>query len=145
MEIYQYWLIAAIVLVIVEICTAAFGSICFAVGAGFSALVAGLGGSFVWQIIVFAAVSLLTFIFLRPMAIRWLDSKSKDVKTNVDALIGRKGIVSERIDATQHTGRVAVDGDDWKAVSLDNDVIDKGASVEIVNRDSLILTVKRLV
>ena len=70
MEIYQYWLIAAIVLVIVEICTAAFGSICFAVGAGFSALVAGLGGSFVWQIIVFAAVSLLTFIFLRPMAIR---------------------------------------------------------------------------
>jgi membrane protein implicated in regulation of membrane protease activity len=145
MEIYQYWLIAAIVLVIVEICTAAFGSICFAVGAGFSALVAGLGGSFVWQIIVFAAVSLLTFIFLRPMAIRWLDSKSKDVKTNVDALIGRKGIVSERIDATQHTGRVAVDGDDWKAVSLDNAVIDKGASVEIVNRDSLILTVKRLV
>lgn len=145
MEIYQYWLIAAIVLVIVEICTAGFGSICFAVGAGFSALVAGLGGSFVWQIIVFAAVSLLTFIFLRPMAIRWLDSKSKDVKTNVDALIGRKGIVSERIDATQHTGRVAVDGDDWKAVSLDNDVIDKGASVEIVNRDSLILTVKRLV
>ncbi|MCR5039785.1 MAG: NfeD family protein [Bacteroidales bacterium] len=145
MEIYQYWLIAAIVLVIVEICTAGFGSICFAVGAGFSALVAGLGGSFVWQIIVFAAVSLLTFIFLRPMAIRWLDSKSKDVKTNVDALIGRKGIVSERIDATQHTGRVAVDGDDWKAVSLDNAVIDKGASVEIVNRDSLILTVKRLV
>lgn len=145
MEIYQYWLIAAIVLVIVEICTAAFGSICFAVGAGFSALVAGLGGSFVWQIIVFAAVSLLTFIFLRPMAIRWLDSKSKDVKTNVDALIGRKGIVSERIDATQHTGRVAVDGDDWKAVSLDDAVIDKGASVEIVNRDSLILTVKRLV
>ena len=60
MEIYQYWLVAAIVLVIVEICTAGFGSICFAVGAGFSALVAGLGGSFVWQIIVFAAVSLLT-------------------------------------------------------------------------------------
>lgn len=145
MEIYQYWLIAAIVLVIVEICTAGFGFICFAVGAGFSALVAGLGGSFVWQIIVFAAVSLLTFIFLRPMAIRWLDSKSKDVKTNVDALIGRKGIVSERIDATQHTGRVAVDGDDWKAVSLDNAVIDKGVSVEIVNRDSLILTVKSLV
>ena len=145
MEIYQYWLVAAIVLVIVEICTAGFGSICFAVGAGFSALVAGLGGSFVWQIVVFAAVSLLTFIFLRPIAIRWLDSKSKDVKTNVDALIGRKGIVSERIDASQHTGRVAIDGDDWKAVSLDNAVIDKGASVEIVNRDSLILTVKKLV
>jgi membrane protein implicated in regulation of membrane protease activity len=145
MEIYQLWLTAAIILVIVEICTASFGSICFAIGAGFSALVAGLGGGFVWQILVFAIVSLLTFIFLRPVVIRWLDSKSKEVKTNVDALIGRKGIVSERIDASQHLGRVAIDGDDWKAVSLDGSFIEKGASVEIVNRDSLILTVKRLV
>ena len=56
MEIYQYWLVVAIILVIVEICTAGFGSICFAIGAGFAALVAGLGGSFVWQIVVFAVV-----------------------------------------------------------------------------------------
>ena len=138
MEIYQYWLVAAIILVILEICTAGFGSICFAIGAGFSALVAGLGGGFVWQIVVFAVVSLLTFIFLRPLAIRWLDSKSKDVKTNVDALIGRKAVVSERIDAAHHTGRVAVDGDDWKAVSADGSVIEEGANVEIV-----ILTVKQ--
>jgi len=145
MEIYQLWLTAAIILVIVEICTASFGSICFAIGAGFSALVAGLGGGVVWQILVFAAVSLLTFIFLRPAVIRWLEGKSKEVKTNADALIGRKGIVSERIDASQHLGRVAIDGDDWKAVSIDGSFIEKGTSVEIVNRDSLILTVKRLV
>jgi len=145
MEIYQLWLTAAIILVIVEICTASFGSICFAIGAGFSALVAGLGGSVVWQILVFVAVSLLTFIFLRPAVIRWLEGKSKEVKTNADALIGRKGIVSERIDASQHLGRVAIDGDDWKAVSIDGSFIEKGTSVEIVNRDSLILTVKRLV
>ena len=143
MEIYQYWLVAAIILVIVEICTAGFGSICFAIGAGFSALVAGLGGGFVWQIVVFAVVSLLTFIFLRPLAIRWLDSKSKDVKTNADALIGRKAVVSERIDAAYHTGRVAVDGDDWKAVSTDGSVIEEGTNVEIVQRDSIILTVKQ--
>ena len=143
MEIYQYWLIAAIVLVIVEICTAGFGSICFAIGAGFSALVAGIGGNFVWQISVFAVISLLAFIFLRPIALKWLDRKSKDVKTNADALIGRKGIVSERIDAEQHTGRVAVDGDDWKAISADGSVIEKGVTVEIVNRDSIILTVKQ--
>ena len=36
---YYYWLIAAIVLVIVEICTAGFGALCFALGAAFSALV----------------------------------------------------------------------------------------------------------
>ena len=143
MESYLYWLIAAIILVIVEICTAGFGSICFAVGAGFSALAAALGVSFTWQIVVFAVVSILIFIFLRPIAIRFIDKKSKDVKTNAEALIGRRGIVSERIDAAQHTGRVAVDGDDWKAVSEDGSVIEKGASVEIVKMESIIVTVKQ--
>lgn len=144
MQLYQIWLIVAIILVIIEICTVAFGSICFAIGAAFSALAAGLGLGLTWQIIIFALVSLLTFIFLRPVAIRFLDKKSKNVRTNADALVGRKGIVSERIDAVQHTGRVAIDGDDWKAVSNDSSVIEKGAEVEIIKRDSIILTVKSL-
>ena len=144
MQAYQIWLIIAILLVILEICTAAFGSICFAIGAAFSALAAGLGvHSIAWQIAIFAVVSLLTFIFLRPVVMRFLDKKSKDVKTNAEALIGRKGIVSERIDAAQHTGRVAVDGDDWKAVSADGSVIEKGVEVEILKLDSIILTVKQ--
>jgi membrane protein implicated in regulation of membrane protease activity len=143
MDAYQIWLIVAIVLVILEIMTAGFGVICFAIGAAFSALIAGLGGNITWQVVVFAVVSLLTFIFLRPVVMRFLDKKSKDVKTNADAIIGRKGVVSERIDAEQHTGRVAVDGDDWKAVSEDGSVIEKGVSVEIVKLDSIILTVKQ--
>ncbi len=144
MQMYQIWLIAAIVLVIVEILTAGFGSICFAIGAALAALAAGIGiDSIAWQIVIFAVVSLLTFIFLRPVVIRFLDKKSKDVKTNADALVGRKAIVSERIDAAQHTGRVAVDGDDWKAVSEDGSVIEKGTNVEIVKLDSIILTVKQ--
>ena len=143
LDYYQIWLIAAIVLVIVEILTAGFGSICFAVGAALAALAAGLGvDSIAWQIVIFAVVSLLTFIFLRPVVIRFLDKKSKDVKTNADALVGRKGIVSERIDAAQHTGRVAVDGDDWKADSEDGSIIEKGTEVKIVKLDSIILTVK---
>ena len=144
MDVYQIWLVVAIVLVILEIMTAGFGVICFAIGAVFSALVAGLGGSITWQIMVFAVVSLLTFVFLRPVVIRFLDKKSKDVKTNADAVIGRKGVVSERIDSAQHTGRVAIDGDDWKAISEDGSVIEKGAEVKIVKLDSIILTVKQL-
>ena len=140
---YYYLLIAAIVLVIVEICTAGFGALCFAIGAAFSAIVSGIGGNLTWQIAVFVVVSLLTFIFLRPVVMRFLDKKSKDVKTNAEAIIGRKGIVSERIDASQHTGRVAIDGDDWKAVSEDGSVIDKGVDVEIVKLDSIIVTVKQ--
>ncbi len=142
MDTYQIWLIAAIVLVIVEILTSGFGFVCFAIGAGLAALAAGLGLNVTWQIVIFAVVSLLTFIFLRPVVVRFLDKKSKDVKTNAEALIGRKAIVSERIDASQHTGRVAIDGDDWKAVSEDGNVIEKGKEVEVMKMDSIILTVK---
>ena len=143
MEVYLIWLIVAIALVIFEICSATFGAICFAIGAGFSALAAGLGAGITWQIIIFAVVSLLTFIFLRPFMLKFMDKRSKDVKTNAEALIGRKGIVSERIDAEQHTGRVAIDGDDWKAVSEDGSIIEKGVSVEIVKMDSIIVIVKQ--
>ena len=143
MQAYQIWLIVTILLLIFEICSATFGAICFAIGAGFSALAAGLGANITWQIIIFVVVSLLTFIFLRPVVMRFLERKSKDVKTNADAIIGRKGVVSERIDTEQHTGRVAIDGDDWKAVSEDGSVIEKGATVEIVKLDSIIVTVKK--
>ena len=142
MEVYQIWLIVAIVLVILEILTAGFGVICFAIGAAFSALAAGLGVGITWQIVIFAVISLMTFIFLRPVVMRFLEKKSKDVKTNADAIIGRQGVVSERIDPEQHTGRVAIDGDDWKAVSENGEVIEKGANVEIVKLDSIIVTVK---
>ncbi len=144
MEYYQIWLIAAIVLVIIELLTAGFGVICFAVGALFSALAAFFGvDSLVWQLLIFAVASVLFFIFLRPVVLRFLDKKSKDVKTNADALIGKMAIVSETIDSSANQGRVAVDGDDWKAVSADGSVINKGEKVEIVSRDSIILTVKK--
>lgn len=144
MVAYQIWLIVAIVLVIIELLTAGFGVICFAVGALFSALAAFLGmDSLVWQLLIFAVASVLCFIFLRPVVLRFLDKKSKDVKTNADALIGKTAIVSETIDSSANQGRVAVDGDDWKAVSADGSVINKGEKVEIISRDSIILTVKK--
>lgn len=144
MQAYQIWLIIAILLVILEICTAAFGSICFAIGAAVAAIAAGLGAGLTWQILIFVVVSMLTFIFLRPFMLKFMDRKSKDVKTNADALVGKRAVVSERIDASQFTGRVAVDGDDWKAVSEDGSVLEKGTPVEIVKLDSIILTVKAI-
>jgi len=143
MEYYQIWLIAAIVLVIIELLTAGFGVICFAIGALFSALAAFLEANLVWQMVVFAVASVICFIFLRPVLLRLLEKKSKDVKTNADALIGKIAVVSETIDPEKNQGRVAVDGDDWKAVSADGTVINKGEKVEIISRDSIILTVKK--
>lgn len=144
MEWYYYWLIAAIVLVIVEILTAGFGSICFAFGALGAALTSYLGASMTWQLVVFALISMLAFVFVRPFVIRFLEKKNKDVKTNADALIGRIAIVTEEISPEKHSGRVKVDGDEWKAVSGTGEVIPEGTEVEITERESIIVTVRKV-
>lgn len=136
------WFVIAIVLVILEIVTAGFGAICFAIGAVASGVTALLGGGFLWQISIFIVVSLLTFIFLRPVILKFFDKRSKNTKTNAEALVGRIALVSETIDPVAHTGRVAIDGDDWKAVSEEGVLIEKGKEVVVVAIDSIVLTVK---
>ncbi len=144
MELYYYWLIAAIVCVIIEIATVSFGAVCFSIGALASALVAYFEYSLSAQLGTFAAVSFLCFLFLRPVLLQILNG-DLDVKTNADAIIGRKGIVSETIDATQHTGRVSIDGDDWKALAGNGEKIEVGTEVEVISRESLIITVKTII
>ena len=56
-------------------------------------------------------------------------------------MIGREGRVTEDIEAGGY-GRVAVDGDDWKALSADGNAISKGTRVRITKMDSIIATVE---
>lgn len=143
MELYHYWLIISALLVIVEIVTTGFGIVCFALGTLAGAAVAYLGHSFNWQMMAFAAGSLLAFVFLRPLALKYITKKQQYVPMNAEALVGMKGIVTEEINPVQHTGRVAVNGDDWKAVIETDEVIPVGTNVTVIKQDSLVLTVVR--
>lgn len=134
------WLAVAILLGIVEIFTATIGIICFSVGAVGAAAASYFGLNVMWQWGIFIVVSMLSFAFVRPLLMRLLNNN--EVKTNADAIIGRRVKVSETIDVAAQTGRVSVDGDSWKAVSVDGSTIEQGTEVEIVSRNSIVLTVK---
>ena len=84
---------------------------------------------------------MLSLLFIRPSALKYLHRNADDRLSNADALMGREGRVSQDIAAGAH-GRVAIDGDDWKAVSADGQPIAKGTAVRVVDRDSIILTVQ---
>ncbi|NCC98806.1 MAG: NfeD family protein [Bacteroidia bacterium] len=142
MEPYHYWLIAAILLTILEIFTATFSVFCFAIGCIFAVISALCGLNFNWQVLSLIIGTVLGFVLVRPFALKFLNKK-KNIATNADALIGRIAVVSETIEASKGTGRVMVDGDDWKAITSDNEIIEKGDKVKIVGRDSIILTVKK--
>ena len=104
----------------------------FAVGAvlaaGADSVIDGLAG---W--IVFFAVSILTLTALRPLVLRRLQS-GPALRTGAAALVGKRGVVVERIANHEGEGRVRIEHEVWTARSLDEDlVIEVGTQVEIVD------------
>ncbi len=141
MEVWHYWALAAIILIVGEILTSGFALICFAVGAIFGAVGAAVALSIEWQIGLFAIGTVVAFLAIRPLLLKL--SQKDEIATNADALIGRIAKVSEEINPAEGTGRVAIDGDDWKAESENDQIIEKGAKVVVTHRESIILTVKK--
>ena len=140
MEIWLIWIIAALVLLVVELATTAVAALCLMIGCIVAAVPAFFDASLWWQTAAFVLASLLSFVFIRPIIMNHLmKGKSGGRKSGVQALIGREAIVAETIDAQKGTGRVIIDGDDWKAVS--DMVIDKGQKVIVKSIGSIILTV----
>ena len=142
MEIYVVWLITALVLLIVELFTASFGVVCFSFGAAAAGVAAYCGLSTMWQLLIFSVVSFIAFVFVRPFVVKFLLKKKDEVLTNADAIVGRIAVVTEEINPDKNTGRVKIDGDDWKAEA--SDIIPVGEKVEVVSRESIILNVKSI-
>jgi membrane protein implicated in regulation of membrane protease activity len=140
-NLWLIWIIISIICLILELSSGDFFILCFAIGAAIAAIFAGCGASLTVQIITFAVVSALSLLLVRPALIKKLHKPHKTRLSNAEALIGQEGRVSETIEANGY-GRVAIDGDDWKARSIDGTAIKKGTHVRIVKMDSIILTVE---
>jgi membrane protein implicated in regulation of membrane protease activity len=92
---------------------------------------------------VFIVVTALSIFQIRPFALRYLHKADEERVSNADALLGQHGVVSETIKAGGY-GRVAIGGDDWKAVSTEDSDIPVGTRVKVIGRESIIITVERL-
>ena len=145
MTVWQIWLLIAAVFVVIEIFTSGFAVACFSVGCVFGAILAACDLSLTWQIVAFAVGTFLAFVLIRPVVMKYLDKKTNDshVKTNMDNIIGKTAVVTERIEEGGY-GRVKIDGDDWKAMTDDGMAAEVGEKVQIVSYESIILTVKKL-
>jgi inner membrane protein len=143
-SVWHLWVVVAILLFLVEIFAPNFVMASFGIGCLFSALAAGLGFFLKMQIVGFIVGTLIAFFAVRPVFTKYCYKASKEVLTNVDALIGLQGRVSETIEDSLHSGRVFVRGDDWKAVSIDRSTIRKDAQVEIVRIEGTTLYVRQI-
>ena len=140
-NMWQIWAVIAVICLILELSSGDFFIICFSIGAVFAIISAVCGLSVYWQIFIFAIFSLLSVLFVRPVALRWLHKNEPNKPSNADALIGRTGKVTEPINVNE-PGYVQIDCDQWKAVS--DDTIEAGETVRVIARESTIITVEVL-
>jgi membrane protein implicated in regulation of membrane protease activity len=124
---WEFWLVAAVVLLIGEILTAGFLLGAFLPGAVIAALLAALGLGMQAQLIGFAVGTLVGLLLLRPMLLRKLQTQGEP--TNVDALHGQLGQVTEGI-APGVPGRVKLQSEEWRA-SASNELA-KGTQVRVL-------------
>jgi membrane protein implicated in regulation of membrane protease activity len=132
--VWLVWVVIAALLAIGELLTPGLfflGPVALAAAAG--AVAAALGGGAVLSVLVFLAGSVASLGVLRPIARRHIRVPALS-RTGTDALVGRKAIVTRRVDGAG--GRVRIGGEEWSARSyLDGEVYVEGATVDVVRID----------
>ena len=116
-------------------------SIWFAGGALVGAVAARLYMPLGVQIAAFAVVSVVFLMLTRPLARKYLNSRT--VKTNVDSLIGESCVVTQTIDNLKAEGQVLIKGQVWTARSTEEDkVIQKDTKVKVIKISGVKLIVE---
>lgn len=136
-----FWIVATVVLILVEIGTAQMICIWFAVGSLVAVFVTMFGASPTVQFTVFAVVSALALLSTRSFVKGVLNVKK--TATNADSVIGLCGSVIEEIDNTAQTGRIRLGGLDWSARTVDDSVVHIGETVKAEAIEGVKLMVSR--
>lgn len=116
-------------LVVEAACPIHLVSIWFAAGSLVAMITAFLGGSVWLQILLFLVLSGTLVALLWPFIRKFLNPHLS--KTNVDAVVGSRGIVTAAIDNTLATGQVKLASMEWTARSTSGDPIPEGAVVKV--------------
>jgi membrane protein implicated in regulation of membrane protease activity len=132
MEAWVIWLIAAAIFGVGEILTLSFFLAPFAIGALVAAVIAAAGAGTAISWVVFLVVSVAMLAALRPIA-RSHRRQPAQLRTGTAALVGRSGMVVERIANDEGVGSIRIEGEVWTARAYDEDeIIEAGKRVQVI-------------
>ena len=142
MQMSVFWLVAMVVLLIIEAVVPGLISIWFALGA-LAALISALFHAPVWlQIVWFVAVSVLTLVLTRPLVKRYVNNRV--TPTNADMVIGKDAVVTEGIDNLHAKGAVLLDGKTWTArMAQESEKAEPGETVRVLRIEGVKLIVEK--
>lgn len=125
------WLAVLVLSIVIEVMTEQFVSIWFAPASIVAVILNLVTLGPVWQIIGFALVTVIGIFLFRDVVMKKLSNA--DSRTNIDAIIGEKCVVTERIDNFAGCGQAKVKGQIWSARGAhEDDVFESGEVLTIV-------------
>lgn len=131
MDPWVVWVVVGVVLLVAEATTTALVPGYFGVAALLAAVLALLGVAVAVQLIAFGVLAVGALVLTRP-AIRRSMTRGSSLRTGVDAMQGKIGVVTVPI-ADLEPGQVKVGGEMWTARSFyDGESIPVGSRVEVV-------------
>ena len=137
------WVSVIVLAVIIELLTDQLISIWFVPGAMVATILDFCNQRIITQVIVFLVISIVGIILGKTLLQKYLPN-TKDTKTNIDAIIGEKCVVNEKIDNLAGCGQVKVNGQIWSARSVDeNEVFEAGEVLVIVAIEGVKLICKK--
>lgn len=126
------WISVIVLALALEVVTEQLVSIWFVPAAFITAIFSLCKMNFVWQALIFIVLSVAGIVLSRV----FLAGKKigTDSRTNIEALIGERCVVTTRIDNFEDQGQVKVKGQYWTARGTgENDVFEVGEALTVVS------------
>lgn len=139
MSMKLVWLIIAIVFGVGELLTPSLTLIWFSIGAFISIFLSSFIDNIVYQIVIFGIISVIPLVIVTKKMVK--KDASYKYNTNLQGIISKPGIVKIEI-LPNKPGIVLVSSEEWTAISVDNEKIEAGSTVEIVKIEGVKLVVK---
>ena len=133
------WLIVAVAFGIAELMTTSLTLVWFSIGALILMVLSTFIESVIIQIALFAAISITLLVIFT----KYFVDKDKTFKynTNLQGIEQKTGVVKEEI-LPYMTGIVTLTGEDWTAISENNEKIEVGQLVKVIRIEGVKLVVK---
>ncbi|MCR5456873.1 MAG: NfeD family protein [Clostridiales bacterium] len=130
-EIAWIWIGITIFSIVFEAITVTLVTIWFIPGA-ITATIFALTGLPLWaQLTAFFVISAICLVFFMP----WV-RKKKIVHTNADSVIGKKAVVTEKVDNIAGAGACKIEGKEWTARSAEENVTFEVGEIAVIKEIS---------
>lgn len=113
--IFKIWIAIFIVMILIDIATSGFLFVWFSIGAAGAMVTHLLGGSTITQVIVFAAISIICFVFGYPTAKKLIKKTVKRTPLMEEKYIGKEMIAEKDLD---EISKIMVGGIYWTAQNI---------------------------